>query len=170
MALTNQVVITLFAVAPVQKSVISIWLVESSADYRNYCAPVVQELCMDPCYNYTKFNNWQQTINSTMYTRYDILRLHEKLKNRCLQFINCIGTSNTKSMLIINFPLYWSQPSFSREINWHFFNTMYSHRMLGVHVHSAMTDFSNCTLLLWADNLVQFFSSRIFVFTNAWAV
>ena len=87
-------------------------------------------------------------------------------------YFNYIWTSiiaeNAKSMLIINSPIFWSQPSFSHEMNWvvhRCFVTMYSHRMLGVHVHSAMIDFSSCTLLLWANNLVHSFSSRVSVFT-----
>ena len=58
---------------------------------------------------------------------YDILRLHEKY--RCLRFINCIGTSNVKSMLIINFPIYWYQLSFSHEMNW------VVHRNFSHHMH-----------------------------------
>ena len=84
----------------------------------------------------------QLTTNYQQYnTYYDILRLHEKLKNRCLRFINCIGTSNTKSMLIINFPLYWSQSSFCHEMNWVVHRSFCYHVFLGVHVHSTVTAF-----------------------------
>ena len=116
----------------------------------------------------------QLTTNYQQYnTYYDILRLHEKLKNRCLQFINCIGTSNTKSMLIINFPLYWSQSSFCHEVNW-VVHRSFCYRVFSQNVGCPCAFycdwFSNCTLLLWADNLVQCFSSRVSVFTNAWVV
>ena len=110
-----------------------------------------------------RFNNWQQTINSAIYPMTYCVRMKKFNKTMSLiyQFCKYIA-ENAKTMLITNFPIYWSCDELAD-----LFVTMYSHRTLGFHVHSAMTDFSGCTLLLWADNLVQFFFSTVStVFTD----
>ena len=91
-----------------------------------------------------QFNNWQRTINSAIYPMTYCVWM-KKLMSLIYQFCKYI-TENAKTMLITNFPIYWSCDELAD-----LFVTMYCHRTFGFHVHCC------CELtILYSVSLVEF--------------